>query len=579
MATSQLLCLVLAENSFAAELILEHHGIELLSEILEDYSEEVLFAVLDLINALLMFTDVHRPACELGLTHRICKLVQQCAIDTPNDMMLRLLRIISQVSVLPQDRTLGDFLSRALLIQPEPLLEVCRATTVVLTLCDAPCTLDNELASLALERITTSTAERMQWLQLLHQVIRRGLHLSDSEKIRQSLVMFVSTESENSVRVAAWDTLNTLQWTANTPSAAQALGLWTHVVASSNTRNEEIRASTSVLAKLCLLRPTMIPNEAVEHLGKILTQHDFSIATRTAAAFALVALDPATDAHVLQDIIPRLISGIVEVECETEDSFSFFANLCFKALIQIGPSTVDELHQIGCFAMHLYDSANPACSWRWAPLGQPLDVDDAHDTLVYAIPLLNGIVRHDETCRRHAVTRGLWNLFVAVIRCSMLPLALRGLAVISLLNTLSYNSQRGSAAEVALAGQEVIKLEGFFPAIDDVLCSDDASVDIVDGVYALVERLVLLFRKGCADAFIPFIPFRMQLRLLRDSLDVEAATALLLCLLQSDEDTTMLTREEVRPFLVPALRRLMNHPTADVRAQAAMYNGRLSGST
>ena len=289
------------------------------------------------------------------------------------------------------------------------------------------------------------------------------------------------------------------------------------------------RHLASTLHVASVLQLSGSTDDAFCAVGQIaLSEHPFSEDVRTAAVECLCG----TRNPLLPSTLVRII---LMCEDASTDDASGLANLCFHGLINSGGLAVGELTRIGLIALDVAsgDAERSSESLGWL---QPIaDSDDAHDTLVAIVPLLNGMLHHSEECRTAAGSFGTTNFFLRLLSSGpLLEVPLKVLSLYGLWHVL--NGETGTAESQALYMATSSNIFSTLTALLEEAAMDDqqspdALCEIHHAVYLLAERLLLMLR-NLAEVIAPVLDF-IERRVLRDVRESQACE-LFLFVLQDD---------------------------------------------
>lgn len=103
-------------------------------------------------------------------------------------------------------------------------------------------------------------------------------------------------------------------------------------------------------------------------------------------------------------------------------------------------------------------SATTSPTWRWNPIEPILDVDDAHDLLILTLPLINGLLHHDQSCCDvlFSLSNGMgWRFFQTLLATKQLELGVKALAIFALGNLLNHCQSASDAQPLLGASLEL----------------------------------------------------------------------------------------------------------------------------
>lgn len=237
--------------------------------------------------------------------------------------------------------------------------------------------------------------------------------------------------------------------------------------------------------------------------------------------------------------------GTLSVDDESE--LSCLANLCFSSLLDLPRLSVPALVGVGATALHYL--VNPegvgfaALGW----LGFMEDADDAHDTLVAVVPLINGILNQSTASRTSLSSNDNFVVFFAqLIACEALEVPLKVLGLYSLWHLLaSEGDGRGvpesHVAALLIKWNIISLLEMLLAAAKAEGQSAEATAEIKHACYLLAERVTILSRSSASlsaaaasESFLEQTIRFLASNAFEDSAMEGQACSYLLCLLQDD---------------------------------------------
>jgi hypothetical protein len=331
---------------------------------------------------------------------------------------------------------------------------------------------------------------------------------------------------------------------------------------------------------------------------------------RQSAVDTLQALAPRAQ---LDDLAHHLLAVLIACEEAEDERASMIANRAFKLMLHDPTRTMRTLFTIACEAYAVFEGrttgeetpyrspSRRAKAWRWFPLNEVADADDAHDLLVVLLPLLNGCLNQDQPCNDALLSlfpHEAWALFLALLENRGAELGLRVVALFAIGNLINHcpgaHAATGLISDGARIEAAFALFRGLLAAFIPASCTplsiaplDPAAVgathailaelagrglpnsstlnDAVETLYYIAERCVIFARSlamphyqwAAPGGHAPQRPAYLLRGAIRDVAAYSSARSFVLLLLQdASEVRTNLNDPTLRDELVAALREI-----------------------
>lgn len=552
-------------------------GILLLSDMLDDYSDDVVTGAFSVLRALSDFQPAMREITAFGVGQKV--------INHLTSIPSRFLDTNEKCTLLPLAALCCELVCT---LSPELLSAVCRSDLLLrwaqllhgqnAGMLTIPflrlCTRVSEVAPEVLQSTLCDGSDHLWLLKSLQDVPSEMRVLAHGVWLQLVELLLPSSPHEFVAQLLE----ATFVMVSPFPHLLSQFWSWVRCVVKPALRSvlepllihcfyDEVGKTTLALEAVLSVMAIWIPSvEVLRRIGtRVIDVADHKerlAAVRVFGAFLSSDLDEEglEFSRELPLILTRLIA-LCEDSPDDDEMCSQVSTECFALLLHAPSSSVASLLAAGNVVIECFRPNAPFTETHVGWLGTAFDRDDAHDLLVVIVPLLNGLLNKCPESRCSDPMLSI-SFFFRLLSFGEVEIPLRMLGIYGLWLTLSPDSDTEieSIGEVLLSWNVFTALSHFMrEAHTDACQSSEALQEIRQGCFLLADRLQLLTRSLNDQQAFDISQFVANNIIDRDSVPLEGCP-FLLSFLQSESRRAQLA---AHPRYAPALTQLRSKIEAE----------------